>query len=103
MIPEADLVHRIVTGFLEPALLIPKEDWHRHYRGINRAAGVIAGWAFSQQAPGGEWPGPIPKAAQRLVADVEEAFLTRATDMARVDILQALAKRVAAVLVEMGL
>ena len=43
--PEVELARRVANGLMERALETPKADWHIRYRFVNRAAGVIAGWA----------------------------------------------------------
>jgi hypothetical protein len=41
-----DLAQRIVRGFLEPALACT--DWREKWKGVNRAAGIIAGWSLAE-------------------------------------------------------
>ena len=94
----ADLADRIVTSFMEPALRLPREEWHLRYRAINRAAGVIAGYCI---ASGGD-----PMVAQGLRNGVERLFAdsSSAPDYAaRVKLCEARTKRGAAVLEEMRL
>lgn len=104
---EAAVAAHIVSGLMEPTLTIPKEEWHLRYRAINRAAGVIAGHCVAATDPftaGGRKECIV--AAQCLQASVERLFAgdSAAPDYAaRIKLCGSLAKRVAAVLVEMGL
>lgn len=56
------LAGKISTGFLKPAALIPAKQWRERYKLINRAAGVVAGWAMAADPEN-------PTAAAQEVAD----------------------------------
>lgn len=89
------LAARIVTAFLEPALACT--EWREKWKGVNRAAGVISGWAL---AVGAERP---EVNAERIVQAVEREFFWPSGEVGpRVQLTDGLRKRVAEILVLMG-
>lgn len=85
------LAARIVTAFMEPALAAT--DWRVKWRGVNRAAGVVVGWALAVT----RFHAPVE--AETVIAAVESLFNG---DPAHVQLTDGLRKRVAEILVLMG-
>lgn len=56
------LAGKIAAGFLKPAALIPAKQWRERYKHINRAAGVVAGYAMAADPQN-------PTAAAQVVTD----------------------------------
>lgn len=89
---------QIVGGFLEPA--VTATDWRERWKLVNRAAGVIVGWAVSEARQNAR---TAPAIAQQLESDVEAAFFFgHVADQPYSMIAQGLRQRVTEVLVQMG-
>jgi hypothetical protein len=96
------LSDRLILAFLEPALIAT--DWREKWKGVNRAAGVIAGWAQSEFLDGHYQNAPLcyaggVEAAEGLVVEIESRF--NGTP-AHAQLTDGLRKRVAEILVLMS-